>query len=83
MKKSKPIIFGAGLFGLIQPLPATGFPEGKLRWIIRKDSFVVARITTKQGTLREFYVKEEAGEWRPWHEKLVYPPYQAGGTPHL
>lgn len=50
------------VFGAMEPLPAAGFPAGRLRWRIRNKDWVRARVRTAAG-IREFYVKEEAGKW--------------------
>jgi hypothetical protein len=55
-------------FGITEPLPPKGFPDGRLRWCIRNDDFVLARVKTSDG-IREFYVKEENGHWMPSFEK--------------
>jgi hypothetical protein len=54
--------------GIKEPLPAKGFPAGRLRWRIRSDDFVLARVKTDRG-IREFYVKESKGHWVPSFEK--------------
>lgn len=56
------------VYSIIEPLPAKGFPQGRIRWRIRHDEFVLARVKTADG-IREFYVKEEDGYWVPFVEK--------------
>jgi hypothetical protein len=55
-------------FGLKDPLPAKGFPDGKIRWRIRSDNLVLARVRTIDG-IREFVVQEVDGYWMPLAEK--------------
>ena len=55
-------------FGLSEPLPPKGFPDGRIRWRIREDDFILARVETADG-IREFYVKEQDGYWVPSYEK--------------
>lgn len=54
-------------FGIKEPKPAKGFPPGKIRWRIRHDALVLARVRTSEG-VREFLVKEEDGHWVPADE---------------
>lgn len=55
-------------FGLNEPLPPKGFPEGRIRWRIRQDDFTLARVKTVDG-IREFHVKEQDGFWVPSYER--------------
>jgi hypothetical protein len=54
-------------FGVQNPKPPRGFPYGKLRWRLRPDDFVRARVKTWRG-IEEFYVQEKDGFWEPFHE---------------
>jgi hypothetical protein len=55
------------VFGLAEPRPAKGFPDGRIRWRLRNDEAVLARVRTSDG-IREFCVKEEDGFWMPAFE---------------
>lgn len=54
-------------FGIAGPKPAKGFPDGRIRWRLRIDSLVVARVKTSDG-IREFTVAEKDGFWIPMDE---------------
>lgn len=51
-------------FGVTEPKPLKGFPEGKARIRIRHDEFVKIRILNKKG-IREFHPKDQDGFWVP------------------
>lgn len=52
------------VFGLQQPKPAVGFPEGKLRWRLRANDFARARISTSHG-IAEFFIVDLGECWSP------------------
>lgn len=62
------IVHGHALWGMREPLPLEGFPEGRARIVIRPDQWIRIFIKTKTG-IREFYPKEENGKWVPYFEK--------------
>jgi hypothetical protein len=63
------IYAGRHVFGVAEPLPLKGFPEGKkIRLRVRDNQFALARVRTDDG-IREFYVKEEEGFWVRSHER--------------
>jgi hypothetical protein len=62
------IYAGHHVFGVTEPLPLKGFPEGSIRLRIRDNQFALARVRTDDG-IREFYVKEEKGFWVRSHER--------------
>jgi hypothetical protein len=55
------------VWGVSDPLPLSGFPAGRARIKLRNDSFVQVRVRTSDG-IREFYVFEQDGSWRPRFE---------------
>lgn len=55
------------VFGIEDPKPPRGFPPGRIRWRIRHDYFVMARVKTADG-IREYIIKEENGYWMPYLE---------------
>jgi hypothetical protein len=65
------IIHGTGkipIFGVCEPMPAEGFPEGRIRWRIRNNDFVKAYVKTSDG-IREFRVIQTDGYWMPIYEQ--------------
>ncbi len=66
------VTFGnAALFGVPkEPLPAKGFPDGKLRIRYRPEDFAVATVKNAFGTA-QYYIKEEDGFVVPSFVKAV------------
>ncbi len=56
------------LFGVSEPLPPKGFPEGRIRWRIRNNEFTRAYVKTPDG-IRLFIVKQKGGYWVPGCEQ--------------
>ena len=54
-------------FGVGDPLPLEGFPEGRAKIKIRNDDFTKVYIKTKTG-IHEFYPTEKNGKWIPLWE---------------
>ena len=52
------------IFGIHAAKPPSGFPEGKLRFRMRGDDFVKARVLTSDG-IKEFAVLDDGKNWIP------------------
>jgi hypothetical protein len=52
------------IYGCPEPLPASGFPAGKLRWKLRREQWGKALVKTADG-IREYLIEEKDGKWVP------------------
>lgn len=68
------------IFGIQEPKPLVGFPEGKIRLRLRNEKFALARVRDAKG-VREFLIREKDGAWTPFLEsgRNITP---MRGTPH-
>lgn len=66
-RKAVTVIPKEYVWGVTDPKPPKGFPDGKLRWRLRSGAFVLARVKTPDG-IREFSVREADGYWVPGFE---------------
>jgi hypothetical protein len=64
------IIGTTALFGIQGKKPLRGFPEGRVKIVIRPSDFVTAFVKTKSG-IRKFYVKEVDGFYEPCLEAMA------------
>ena len=55
-------------FGVKDPLPLRGFPEGKARIRQRNDAIIVVFIRPPNGGIRRFSVESKDGAWWPAFE---------------
>jgi len=56
------------VFGVVDPLPLRGFPEGRARIRLRNKTFATVNIRPPQGGIRRFNIEEREGAWRPAFE---------------
>jgi hypothetical protein len=54
------------VWGVREPLPLEGFPQGKVRVRMRNDCVATAFVKTPKGITR-FTIKEDDGKWKPHH----------------
>ena len=55
---------GRMMIGVYEPKPARGFPEGRVKWIMRPSDYVRAAVRTADG-LRIFAVRDAGDAWEP------------------
>jgi len=55
-------------FGVKDPLPLRGSPDGRSRIRIRNDAFTTVFIRPPDGGIRRFHVEERDGAWWPSFE---------------
>ena len=60
-------ITSKALYGMREPLPLSGFPEGTIKLKVRSNGFVTAYVRTSK-SIRQFLVKEKDGFWKPYME---------------
>jgi len=56
------------VFGAKERKPLRGFPQGRVKLVIRNDDFVAAFVKTSDG-IRKFYVESVDGFWQPLYEQ--------------
>ena len=56
------------IFGIADPLPLLGFPEGTAEIRMSKTSWATVFVFDHLGNTRRFYIKEEEGNWVPVFE---------------
>lgn len=56
------------VFGVCQPLPLRGFPQGRIRLRLRKDSFAKAFVKSPTG-IRRFLIGQRGAFWVPMYEQ--------------
>ncbi len=64
------IIGRTGIWGVKKRKPLRGFPQGRVKIVIRNDDFVTAFVKTSDG-IRKFYVESVDGFWQPLNEVMA------------
>lgn len=56
------------VYGVCEPKPLKGFPEGKARIRMRNTDFVMVYVRTFDG-IRQFVVRDDGENWIPGYEQ--------------
>jgi len=56
------------VFGVVDPLPLSGFPPGRIKLRMRPMNFAFAFVKTEEG-IRKFAIQEKDGLWIPSFEQ--------------
>ena len=73
-----PILRPAPVFGCVQPMPPSGFPQGRIRLRLRNDAFAQAFVKSPTG-IRRFLVGRRGACWVPVCEQGAN--LRTGGEP--
>lgn len=60
----------AGIFGIQEMKPLRGFPDGRVKIVMRGNDFVTAFVKTASG-IRKFYVKKVDDHFEPHWEIMA------------
>ena len=58
----------SGIWGVVEPKPLKGFPEGRVKLRLRNKDFARAFVKTSNG-IRSFIIAEQDGFWIPKWEQ--------------